>query len=143
MTDPSPPWAATSSPLASNDRGLDWMYDRDIESASLDEITAEAEEAWSHQRTYVADHSAFYREKLDGGPDLKAIDLGGLGDLPFTTKDQLQASQKAAPPFGTHLGAEPESVKRIYQTSGTTGQPSMIALTKADIATWLLEPPRQ
>src|SRR5205807_10305953 len=40
------------------------------------------------------------------------------------------------PPFGSNLCVPPASVKRIYQTSGTSGTPSVLALTPGDVETW-------
>src|SRR5204863_8445419 len=56
--------------------------------------------------------------------------------LPFTTKQELKEALDQRPPFGTNLCASVERVKRVYQTSGTTGTPAVIALTAADVETW-------
>src|SRR5207302_5878980 len=56
--------------------------------------------------------------------------------LPFTSKAELKQAADAEPPFGTNLAVPPERVKRVYQTSGTSGTPSLIALSEADIETW-------
>ena len=39
--------------------------------------------------------------------------------------------------FGAHLCAEPAEIVRIYSTSGTTGTPSYIPLTAADLDNWV------
>lgn len=137
LPDLEPPWAESPFPLAANQRGLDWIRDRDVECASPRDVKAIAAEAWRRQRAYVADRSEFYRDKLDPSADITTIDLDELNRLPFTTKKELQDARTMQPPFGTHLAAAPDAVKRIYQTSGTSGTPSIIALTRADIATWL------
>src|SRR5207302_5584276 len=56
--------------------------------------------------------------------------------LPFTSRAALKQGAEAEPPFGTNLAAPPERVKRVYQTSGTSGTPSLIALSDADIEAW-------
>ena len=58
----------------------------------------------------------FYRAKLSDR-------VGGLGDLPFTTKAELSEDQVARPPFGTNLTYPMERYVRLHQTSGTTGRP--------------------
>ena len=133
-TRPPPPWAGTRSPLADNDRGGDWIRDRAVECAPPHELLAVSSAAWARQREYLAGRSRFYREKL--GHAITSIELDDFAGLPFTTKSELHAAREARPPFGTHLAADPDAVKRIYQTSGSSGTPSLIALTSADVDTW-------
>jgi phenylacetate-CoA ligase len=78
----------------------------------------------------LRERSPFYRDKL------ARIEDAPFEALPFTTKDEIRASLAAAPPLGRHLAARPEDVRRIYSTSGTTGDPSYIAVTDADLAAW-------
>ncbi len=54
--------------------------------------------------------------------------------MPFTTKEELRASQAADPPFGAHLCAPREALVRMHVTSGTTGEPVAIGLTARDHA---------
>ena len=76
------------------------------------------------QLEYLEASSAFYRERIRG--------RRALADLPFTTKDELRASQHREPPFGEHLCARPEDLVRLHVTSGTTGEPVAIGLTQRD-----------
>jgi phenylacetate-CoA ligase len=89
--------------------------------------------AFQRQLTYVREHSPLYRDKLAG---IRAETLADLPLLPFTTKDEIRESLAAEPPLGRHLAAPVERVRRIYSTSGTTGDPSYIAVTDADLAAW-------
>ena len=89
--------------------------------------------AFQRQLTYVRERSPFYRDKLAG---IRAETLADLPSLPFTTKDEIRESLAAEPPLGRHLAAPVERVRRIYSTSGTTGDPSYIAVTDADLAAW-------
>jgi phenylacetate-CoA ligase len=115
----------------------DWIWDRGVETASREETFALAAAAWDRQLPHLLDHSAFAAGKLrEAGIGQKGIGLADLAELPFTTKDELRAAIEEAPPFGTNAGVPQERVKRIYQTSGTSGAPSVIALTAADIETW-------
>jgi phenylacetate-CoA ligase len=85
------------------------------------------------QVLYLERASSFYRERLAGRADAvrSAADLPAL---PLTTKAQLRADQAAHPPFGSRLCAPPEALVRLHVTSGTTGEPVAIGLTRADHA---------
>ena len=74
--------------------------------------------------------SPFYRDKLAGVEDAP------FEALPFTIKDEIRESLAAEPPLGRHLAVPLEDVRRIYSTSGTTGDPSYIAVTQADLEGW-------
>jgi phenylacetate-CoA ligase len=78
----------------------------------------------AQQLDYLEASSAFYRGRIRGAR--------ALADIPFTTKDELRASQHRAPPFGEHLCARPEDLVRLHVTSGTTGEPVAIGLTQQD-----------
>ena len=86
------------------------------------------------------EHSAFYRDKLSAAGFAEAQDVGGLdriASLPFTEKDELRRSRDEAHPIGTHLAVPMEEIVRIYSTSGTTGTPSYIPLTREDLQDWI------
>ncbi len=75
----------------------------------------------------------FYRRKFDEAgvnpEDIKSLD--DIRRLPFTTKDDLRENY----PYG--LFAVPlREVVRIHASSGTTGLPTVVGYTKADIKTW-------
>ena len=73
----------------------------------------------------------FYRERLAGVvPDrLRSID--DLARLPFTTKDDLRERY----PFGL-LAVPSRDVVRIHASSGSTGKPTVVAYTRADLELW-------
>jgi len=80
--------------------------------------------------------SAFYRAKLNEAGFYTDRDIGELDDiaqLPFTEKDELRASQANFPPFGSHLAADPQDLRRVFSTSGTTGVPCYLGLTENDL----------
>jgi phenylacetate-CoA ligase len=85
------------------------------------------------QLASLRERSPFYRRKLAG---TAPGNLDDLPALPFTTKEELRASLAAEPPLGRHLAVQPEAVRRIFSTSGTTGDPLYVAVTDADLATW-------
>ena len=81
----------------------------------------------------LRERSPFYRDKLAGDRGRRPRSTPAL---PFTTKDEIRASLAAEPPLGRHLAARPRTCAAIYSTSGTTGDPSYIAVTDADLAAW-------
>jgi phenylacetate-CoA ligase len=85
------------------------------------------------QLAYLERSSRFYRERLAGrgGAVRTPADLPAL---PLTTKDELRADQAAHPPCGARLCAPPDALVRLHVTSGTTGEPVAIGLTRADHA---------
>lgn len=70
--------------------------------------------------------NAFQRARLDAWGDAawRPASLAEFtGTVPFTTKAELAADQRAHPPFGTNLSFPLERYTRYHQTSGTTGTP--------------------
>ena len=123
--------------LPGDDCERDWIWDRPVETASRQETFAIATAAWDRQLAHLLEDSPFAARKLrDAGVGSKGVGLADITKLPFTTKDELKAAIDEEPPFGTNAGVPPARVKRIYQTSGTTGAPSGIALSPADVETW-------
>lgn len=81
----------------------------------------------------VYNNVPFYNKKMQEigiePGDIKGID--DLKYLPFTTKQDLRDHY----PYGL-LAAPMEEVVRIHASSGTTGQPTVVAYTKNDIEMW-------
>ena len=83
------------------------------------------------QRAY--DNVAHYRKAFDhagAAPD-DLHSLEDLAKLPFTTKDDLRANY----PYGM-FAVPREQVNRIHASSGTTGRPTVVGYTGADLDTW-------
>ena len=104
-----------------------------IEKASLDELQALQLERlkWSLSHAYanVPHYKAAFDAKGVHPSDLKS--LADLAKFPFTTKQNLRDNY----PFG--LFAVPRtSVVRIHASSGTTGKPTVVGYTAADIDMW-------
>src|SRR6056297_945761 len=104
-----------------------------IEIASRDEIHALQLDRlrWSLRHAY--DNVPFYRAGFDAAgvhpDDLR--DLSDLSRFPFTVKQDLRNNY----PFG--MFAVPRNqVARIHASSGTTGRPTVVGYTAADISTW-------
>jgi phenylacetate-CoA ligase len=110
------------------------MLDPEVESRPWAEQLARDDESYRVQLAYLLERSPFYREKLAG------IEAGGLADiaeLPLTEKQELRATSTTENPIGAHLCAAPTELVRIYSTSGTTGAPSYVPLTAADLDNWV------
>jgi phenylacetate-CoA ligase len=83
--------------------------------------------------TYVEANNAHYREAF-AAAGVRASDVTSLDDLarfPFTGKAELRAHY----PFG-FFSTPMDQVARVHASSGTTGKPTVVGYTKADIATW-------
>ena len=104
-----------------------------IEIASRDEIAALQLDRlrWSLRHAY--DNVAHYKASFDAAgvhPD----DIRSLADLarvPFTSKQDLRANY----PFGM-FAVPRQQVARIHASSGTTGQPTVVGYTAADLDIW-------
>lgn len=100
----------------------------------------EAREAGILQRLeaqihYVWDHSPFYRAHYRAH-GFKPTAFRSLDDyaakVPVVTKQMLREDQAQHPPFGSNAVANAEGIARIFGSSGTTGLPTLYALSKED-----------
>jgi len=123
--------------LAGDACARDAIWDRDVETETHEPAFARAAAAWERQFRHLMDHSRFYAHKFrEAGVKGENLALKDIANLPFSTKDELKKAIDEAPPFGSNLCVPPEQVKRVYQTSGTTGAPSVLALTRPDMDVW-------
>jgi phenylacetate-CoA ligase len=86
---------------------------------------------WTLNRAYA--HVPQYRRKFDAA-GVHPRDVRSLADLsrfPFTTKKDLRDNY----PFGM-FAVPRENVVRIHASSGTTGKPTVVGYTKADLDVW-------
>jgi len=96
-------------------------------------------ESYRVQVERLYERSPFYRNKLRaaGFESPRAVGgLEGIAELPFTEKDELRASQAAHPPLGAYAAIEISQAARIYSTSGTSGAPLYVPLTRSDVEQW-------
>ena len=108
-------------------------YQKEIETASREEILALQNERLVKQVQHVWDNVPYYRAKMEEKgvtpADIKSVD--DLHKLPFLTKADL----RDAYPYG--LCAKPLSeCVRIQSTSGTTGRRVVAFYTQHDIDLW-------
>jgi phenylacetate-CoA ligase len=104
-----------------------------IPALSVDELTALqlGRLQWTLRHAYQ--NVPFYTKKFDAAgvhPD-DCRSLADLARFPFTTKEDLRANY----PFGMFAVPQQE-IRRIHASSGTTGQPTIVGYTEADIETW-------
>ncbi len=104
-----------------------------FETASRAELAA-----WQREKLRETLHHAYanvphYRAAFDaaGVHPRDFSDLPDLARFPFTAKADLRANY----PFGM-FAVPREEVARIHASSGTTGKPTVVGYTKADIDTW-------
>lgn len=116
------------------------MLEPEVETRAPDDQFRLDDLYFRSQAAYLFEHSAFYREKLTnaGFPTAEAIGgLDAIAGLPFTEKQEIRASCTAENPIGAHLAVSRDKLVRIYSTSGTTGTPSYIPLTRQDLDNWV------
>jgi phenylacetate-CoA ligase len=104
-----------------------------IETASVDELRAlqlmRLQKTLMHAYENVPHYQAKF--KAAGVHPAQITSLSDLSAFPFTTKADLRDTY----PFG--MFAVPRSkVVRIHASSGTTGKPTVVGYTQADINTW-------
>jgi phenylacetate-CoA ligase len=128
------PWEVSDT--VSN-TGADWIFDRENETSDKKTNFNVANAAWNIQRVGLADRSSLISKTMkEKGVDLSKVSLGDLKVVPFCSKSDLRISQEATPPFGNHLAVDRREIKLVYQTSGTSGKPCLLALTRKDMETW-------
>lgn len=112
------------------------IFDPAIETRPVADQFALDRTSYREQVKYLFAHSEFYQQKFaEAGfscPE-QVGDLDDIAALPFTEKDEIRQSQANYPPFGNHLAAPPESLRRVFSTSGTTGVPCYLGLTANDL----------
>ena len=104
-----------------------------IERAPLDELRALQLDRlqWSLRHAYA--HVPHYRQAFDRAgvhPD-DCRDLADLARFPFTLKNDLRDNY----PFGM-FAVPQDQISRVHASSGTTGRPTVVGYTAADIHTW-------
>ena len=116
------------------------MLQPDIEALPWAEQLRLDDGLYRRQIAYLLTHSHFYQEKLGRAGMTTSAAIGGLDGiarLPLTEKDELRTGCSEAMPIGTHVAVPHDRIVRIYSTSGTTGTPSYIPLTAADLDNWI------
>lgn len=110
----------------------------EVETLEPEVLIERQRELFAQQWRHLWAHSPFYRAKLAqaGLTEVDVPDLRDLSGVPFTEKPEIRASLDELPPLGTHLAVEMAQLRQIQMSTGTSGKPSMVALTEADAAGW-------
>lgn len=104
-----------------------------IEIASRDEIAALQLKRLQKTLRHAYDNVPHYRNAFEAAgvhPD-DCLSLADLAKFPFTAKADLRDQY----PFGM-FAVPRERLARIHASSGTTGKPTVVGYTKADIDMW-------
>ena len=109
-----------------------------IETQPWDRIQALQLQHLREQLGYLRGRSRFYQARLEaaGLGDFTARSLEDLQRVPFTYKQELRDSLKAAPLLGLHRAADAREIVQVQASSGTTGSPAYVGLTAADRDSW-------
>lgn len=114
------------------------FFSEKMETMRPDELRLIQEEKFLKQMNYIWENSPFYQEKFKVH-GVHRNDMKGLDDLvklPFTEKDDLRKSQEDHPPLGSHCAAPMKDIIRIHSSSGTTGVPTFVGITRHDHQVW-------
>ncbi len=101
------------------------IFEPELECMPHDELRELQSRRLRELVVYVRERVPFYRDRLEG------IEIGSLGDLrrvPFTRKDDLRDHY----PFGL-FAVPPQEVIRVHASTGTTGKPTVVGYTRADV----------
>jgi phenylacetate-CoA ligase len=114
------------------------FLNKKIETMDPDELRLIQEKKFLKQMDYIWEKSHFYQKKFKEH-GVERGDVGGLEDLhklPFTEKDELRKSQEETPPLGSHCIVPIHDIIRIQSSSGTTGVPTFVGITRHDHQVW-------
>jgi phenylacetate-CoA ligase len=110
----------------------------EVETWSRDRIETFQLDALRTQLKRVGQNSKHYKEVF-AQAGFKAGDLKSFADLrklPFSRKSDYVAGIAAEPPYGRHTAVERGEAVRVHFSSGTTGKPTPVLWTQADIERW-------
>ena len=114
-------------------RARPWYFDREAETLPRERLERLQLKRLRATLKNAFDHVALHRSRMQASglrpQDIRSLE--DLGQLPFTLKSDLRDHY----PFG--LFARPrKSLARVHASSGTTGKPTVVGYTRADIAVW-------
>jgi phenylacetate-CoA ligase len=110
-----------------------YYFQRELETMPREKLAALQLERLRATVTNAHEHVPMHRARLDAA-GISPGDIASLADLkrlPFTRKTDLRDHY----PFG--LFARPrDTLARLHASSGTTGKPTVVGYTAADLDTW-------
>ncbi len=101
----------------------------DLDRAALEALQLERLRESLERAAQVPHYAAAFRAAGVAPADVET--LADLVRFPFTTKADLRANY----PFGM-FAVPRDQVARIHASSGTTGKPTVVGYTQADLETW-------
>ncbi|MDD5922779.1 MAG: phenylacetate--CoA ligase, partial [Eubacteriales bacterium] len=109
------------------------IWNPEMECASREDMRALQSEKLRKIVRYTYDRVKIYRDKMDEAgvkpEDIKTID--DIVKLPFTTREDLKKD------YPTGMWAvDKKDIVRIHASSGTTGNPKVLAYTRKDLDNW-------
>src|SRR5512132_2087848 len=109
------------------------MWNQQAEAMPIDERAELQAARLNELLRRLREHSPFYRRRLgEAGVDTDApVTLEDLPEFPFTAKADLWEHY----PWGM-LAVPREEVVRVHGSSGTSGRPTLVAYSRADLALW-------
>ncbi|MEO0473792.1 MAG: phenylacetate--CoA ligase [Bacteroidota bacterium] len=107
------------------------MYQPKLETLPIEQLRSLQSKRLTHLVKRLSQRVPFYQQALRNAgieaADIKSID--DISKLPFTRKDDLRAN------YPYEMFATPmDQIARIHASSGTTGKPTVVGYTKADLA---------
>jgi phenylacetate-CoA ligase len=113
-------------------------WNREVETMTAEAVREMQGEKLRLQLSRMVERSPFYARKFaDAGFDARDLrDVADLAAAPFTEKQELRESQIESPPLGAHACVEIDEVIRVHSSSGTTGRPSYVGITRDDRQRW-------
>ncbi len=114
----------------------DLFFDKKYETIPLKKLRKIEIELLKKQLDYIIKNSSFYKKKYRSEGLTKRIKFQDVFlQLPLTSKKELLEDQAEHSPFGSNLSVNKSAISRVHRTSGTSGTPLFIALTKKDVQT--------
>lgn len=115
------------------------LYDSNLEVLDSENLKKIQNEKFIKQISYLFQNSPFYQKKFNEEKisidDIKTID--DIIKLPFTEKEELRDALVKQPPIlGLNQTADGIDIIRIHSSSGTTGRPTYVGLSKKDAKQW-------
>ncbi len=104
---------------------MECMQRKDLEALQLERLKALVD--------YCDKNSKFYHDRFEkhGITAEKIKKLSDIQYIPYTTKDDLRDTY----PFGM-LSVPQKEIVRVHASSGTTGNPTVVAYTREDLDNW-------
>ncbi|MBR2892944.1 MAG: phenylacetate--CoA ligase [Clostridia bacterium] len=109
------------------------IWNPEMECMSRSDLKALQLERLKALVDYCDKNSKFYHERFEkhGITADKIKTLSDIQYIPYTTKDDLRDTY----PFGM-LSVPQKKIVRVHASSGTTGNPTVVAYTKEDLENW-------